>query len=123
MADVRPPDPHITSSTGGAGFAVLGVLVALPLCVVISLCGWIFLGSLPNQGVSCVHGFVPAIITVVAAGLLVWFAWHMLVRNRSNGRGPSFLRGFSVTLAAFLLVPWPCSLTWTGFGAAIACAH
>lgn len=122
---MRPPDPpgQATTASGNAGFSVLGAFVALPVCVVLSLCGGFFLSLLSEQPGMCVHGLVPGIVTVVLAGLLVWFAWHMLVRNRSAGRGASFLRGFSLILAVFLLAPWPCSWTWNGFALAAYCGH
>lgn len=127
MADVTPPEPSGsgTTSGGNVGLAILGGIVALPVCLMLSLAGFFFWSWVTNQkgGASCLHGFVPGVATAVVAGLLLWFAWHMLVQNRSNGPGASFLRSFSFILAVFLLAPWPCSLTWMGVSAAAYCGH
>jgi high-affinity Fe2+/Pb2+ permease len=104
--------------------AVLGGVLALPSGVLTSVFAWILFPSTWNRDTgTCLHGLLPGIVTVVVAGLLLWFAWHMLVRNRATGGAASFLRGFSLTLAVYLLVPWPCSVTSIGFNTAISCAR
>jgi hypothetical protein len=125
MAEVTPNQPK----GGGAavGGAILGGLLGLIVAVVLSVMGLAFTGVFDGASssgrVACGSAIVTGIVLLAAAAGIGWLAWYMLVRNSSRSFGAGFLRGLSAIVAAFLLIPWPCSYTWAAFINFGACAR
>jgi hypothetical protein len=126
MAEVMPSNPKGTGA--GVGGAILGGVVGLIVAVILSLVGLGLSGAMwgdsPMQGAgACRNGIVTGSVLLAAAAGLGWLAWYMLFRNTSRGFGAGFLRGLSLVVALFLLIPWPCSYTGAAFSSFAACAR
>jgi hypothetical protein len=124
MAEVTPSGPK---SGGGIGAAILGGIIGVIVAVILSIVGlglssasWDLSSRTPG---ACGAGIVIGIILLAASAGLGWLAWHMLFRTSSRTFGAGFLRGLSVVVALFLLIPWPCSYTFAAFMSFRGCGH
>ncbi len=118
MAEVKPPAEPSPGPTAAEGcLMAAGGLTGLADGVVLSLGGYWAAGALPGGRCAAGVGVGVGLLAVAAgAGFVAW----RLVSRRGGGPALAFLRGLSVTLAAFLLIPWPCSYSWAGFFAALS---
>jgi hypothetical protein len=119
---MTPPEPK-----GGAGIgaAIFGGIMGLIVSVILSLVG-LSLASVFWDNASrgaCSPGIVGGIVLLAASAALGALAWYMLFRNTSRTFGAGFLRGLSLVVALYLLIPWPCSYTFAAFMSFRACGH
>ena len=124
MGEVKPSGSK-GQGTGGAIFGgFIGLLVAVALSVFgLGLSSVVSEGAAPPFSGACRGGILSGAVLLGVAAAVGWLAWHMLFRNSSRTFGAGFLRGLSVVVAAFLLIPWPCSYTWAAFSSFTACGH
>jgi len=123
MGEVSPSGSKDHGTSGAAFGACIGLVVA----VILSTIGLV-LSTFASEGAPQVTGacrggiLTGAVLLAVAAGI-GWLGWHMLFRNSSRTFGAGFVRGLSMVVAIYLLIPWPCSYTWAAYTSVSACAR
>ena len=114
MGEVRQP-----KSTGLAG-TILGVIVGLVVGIGFGL---VALAAESQNGSGCGNAVVIGAVLLIAAAGLGLVAWHLVFRVKSESFVVALLRAASVTLALYLLIPWPCSFTWAAVTLFSGCRH
>jgi hypothetical protein len=124
VGEVTPSPPKGAGIAGAVAGGIIGLVVAVFLSIAgYSMSGFAWDGSgSPTRG-ACGSGIVAGIVLLAAAAAIGWIAWYMLFRNSSRTFGAGFLRGLSLIVAAYLLIPWPCSYTWAAFTSFGVCAR